>query len=334
MDTSSDDPIASVENGQPVILMPGTQGHTSALEQIYGKRGLPDDYKPVVDLLGRKIKEKDMPVKKGELGLFGENRVMVFRDHLLDFPELNLRVSVIGPPQDTRGFPALFTRAYCTPAKDLYDSDLVVFTGGPDVEPMYYNEEPYPTTSWSEDRDHSDIGVYMQCLDEGIPMVGVCRGAQFLAVMNGAKLFQEIDNHYGDHPIFDVKRKIQLERVSSVHHQCVRPCADMEIIAVAHKATQRWANPEYCVEGRSAELEAFYFRDTCCFGVQGHPEYKDYNGYAKWFLDYLDELVCLNEDIEWRDNHRRLKQEFIDERKLTAGLKIQKPTLAVIEGGE
>ncbi len=333
---SSGEPISSVKNGEPVIYMPGTPAYETALQKLYGQPGLPDGVQPVVDMLGRKIKENEMPVKRGELEPEkGRKRVLVFKDHTVIFPELYLRVYVTGPPEDARGFPNLFCRADCKRAESIDDADLVVFTGGPDVNPEYYGEKPHPCTYVDDERDYSDVATYMQCLDAGIPMVGVCRGAQFGAVMHGAKLYQHIDGHQGDHKLWDCKKKMQLERISSVHHQSVIPCMGMEIIGTARESTVRYRNESTRVEGDTVDVEAFFIRDTCFFGVQGHPEYKGYNAFSKWFLDYINDFTNLNEDLEWRgigkDARLRMKEDYVVERELTKQVK-ERPTLTVVEG--
>jgi len=317
----------------PAILMPGTPEYQSSLELLYGKKGLPEGFQPVVDMLGRKIEEQDrMPVKRGFLDMKkGERSVLVMKDHTLDFPELDLCVKVLGPPWDTRGFPALFVRSYCKGVENIEDADFVVFTGGPDVNPEYYHEKPYKYQG-DEERDYSDIVAYMTCLDQGIPMVGVCRGAQFLAVMNGASLAQDIDGHTGDHSMYDVKNKQWLDKVSSIHHQCVLPCPGMEVLGYTNMSTFKDLNETKRIVSKGPDVEAFFFRDTCCFGVQGHPEYKDYPYFSKWFLDRINDLIILNEDLEWVDKKKRLKSEFLTERQIAKPEIKTKPQLTMIKG--
>lgn len=320
--TSSDNGVVvETSEGVSPILVPGTKEYETALEKIYGKR-------PEIDWLGRKPKsegktvaartgfisprEPTLPLEKEE-----EHHVLVMKDHVLDFPELWFAVHVLGPPEDTRGFATLFGRAMCRKAESIEKADLVVFTGGPDVDPAYYGEKPHMTTYNHPERDYQDIAAYMTCLEQGIPMTGVCRGAQFLAVMNGYKLFQDVNNHNGDHAMWDVQQKMMIERVSSVHHQQVIPGEGMEILGVAHKSTKRWKNDKDYQEAVDlsrpfTDLEAYFIADTCCLGVQGHPEYRDYNAFAKWYLEMLYSYITLNPNLENRDHCMRLKQENID----------------------
>ena len=159
--------------------------------------------------------------------------------------------------------------------------------------------------------------LYKYCYDNGVPMFGVCRGAQFLHVMNGGKLWQDIDNHVGDHAIYDVKAKRTLQTVSSVHHQaCISNKANgMEVIAVSHIARNRWQNERIKVPGQMEDIEAFWYPDTVCFGVQGHPEYRGYYQYLQWTLEKLKELMVENPYLTLQGRCRRLRPDLIAERE-------------------
>lgn len=248
-------------------------------------------------------------------------RVTLMKDHTLEYPDLYLDIFVVGPQWEEQAFAAMFSRARCKKAKSLLEADLVIFTGGIDVDPALYGEEKHESTSFSKQRDDNDMEIYLKCLENGIPMLGICRGAQFLHVMNGGKLYQDIDNHQGEHDMWDVQKRVRLNKVSSCHHQAVIPNSDgFQLIATSSLSNNRWLNPEVCNKGHGIDVEAFVYRDTCCIGIQGHPEYAGYNFFTKWSLDLVNELVIINPDIEWRkadgavSSSRRLKAEFVEER--------------------
>lgn len=245
-----------------------------------------------------------------------ERPVTILPDTTLAFPDLFMEVYIEGDSHEQRRFAEMFIKGKCTKAESPEKADIVVFTGGSDVDPALYGELKHSTTRFDSQRDRDDIKLYAQCFKEGIPMFGVCRGAQFLHVMNGGKLFQDVDGHTGDHSIYDVKKKLHIQRVSSVHHQMVIPdrSLGMEIIADTFKAKNRWKNPEENVKGQMSDVEAFFYPDTCCFGVQGHPEYSGYHQFLQWTLNTINELICENPDLELRGRCRRLRQSIIDQR--------------------
>lgn len=288
--------------------------HQTALEQIYGVRG-----EPVVDLLGRKIDKKQLLLSPPDDVTLPRRRVTLMKDTMLEYPELYLEVFVAGDTavhNDEARFAGMFARAGCKRASSVLEADLVVFGGGSDVNPLLYGESRHESVHFNDNRDQSDMALYVLCLEHGIPMFGVCRGAQFLHVMNGGKLFQDVDGHTGDHAIHDVKNKIHIDKVSSVHHQMVRSnvSGGMEIVAVAGKSRKRYKNHNTHEVGLSSDIEAFFYRDTCCIGVQGHPEYNNYQFYTKWCLDLIQDCVVTNPDIEFEGSTRRIRKELREER--------------------
>jgi gamma-glutamyl-gamma-aminobutyrate hydrolase PuuD len=292
----------------------------TSFELLYGNKGVPQDGARVVDMLGRPLKDAIPPLlaapKKPVVSQQVDRKVTLMRDHTLDYPDLFLEVFVAGDKYEEAAFAQMFSRSRCQRAKSVLEADLVVFTGGVDVDPGLYGEAPHKTTMFNEKRDTDDINLYLMCKDEGIPMFGVCRGAQFLHVMQGGKLYQHVNNHYGDHSMYDVRDQKMIEKVSSVHHQMViqNVTGGMEILGTSVKATERWKNPNDCVVGSSGDIEAFFYRDVCAFGVQGHPEYAGYNYYTKWCLDQINELVVMNPDIAWTNKNRRIRPELLAER--------------------
>lgn len=252
-----------------------------------------------------------------------KHRVSILKDHSLDYPFIGLDVFVAGPALEERQFAEMLARSHCRRAKSVLEADLVIFTGGADVEPAYYGEtDVHEKTHFYTDRDNEDVALYVMCLEDGIPMLGICRGAQFLHVMNGGKLYQDVDKHYGDHPIWDINRKLRIEKISSVHHQMCIANKEMEIIATSCSgdngrgmATERWRNSKECDKGTRADIEAFFYRDTCCIGIQGHPEYSGFNYFTKWSLELIDELVVNNLDVDWIGGNRRIKPDILAQRQ-------------------
>jgi len=234
--------------------------------------------------------------------------VAFVRDTLLTSPELWLDIYV-APDSDAEGalIAEMFSRARCSRADDPLEADLVIFGGGSDVNPALYGEAPHSKTDFNTERDARDIDLWQICIENRIPMFGICRGAQFLHVMNGGKLYQHLDGHVGNHGMWDSFGKQHLSKISSVHHQAVIRNAEMLVIGESGAATCRWKNPEQKVEGRQMDVEAFYYELTGSIGVQGHPEYRGYPEFTKWTLDLIQHLINENPDYELIKNLRRLK---------------------------
>src|SRR5207248_9310684 len=76
-------------------------------------------------------------------------------------------------------------RAWLVPPSDdgveetLDALDGMVFTGGADIEPAQYGEEPHPETfGIRRDRDASELALMQAALDRDMPVLGICRGIQ------------------------------------------------------------------------------------------------------------------------------------------------------------
>lgn len=190
---------------------------------------------------------------------------------------------------------ALMAEAGFTRATRVEEADVVVFVGGSDVDPSTYDEEKLPTTSSSLDRDIVEKTYYHKCVRLGVPMFGICRGAQFLHVMNGGKLWQHVDGHGGnDHDIVDHELGMVVSS-TSLHHQMLIPCPDLQIIATTtHQISDRFlaAGEQVYLKdgGRETEVEAGCFPETGCFFVQGHPEIGCAE-YRSWTMTRLEEFM-------------------------------------------
>lgn len=250
--------------------------------------------------------------------------VTVVRDHVVEFPDLYLDVYLEGPLHDQAGFAEMFARSASKRVTSPLDADIVVFTGGSDVDPSLYNEEKHARTHFNRHRDDVEMRLYLTCLNNGIPMFGVCRGAQFLHVMNGGKLFQDIDGHHGDHGMYSLKDNQFIPTVSSVHHQSCMPNQEggMEILGTVSRSTERWFKANNKEMGKTNDIEAYFYRDTCCLGVQGHPEYRNYPIFTKWCLDAINHYIICNPDTEFRNRNRRIKPDILEQRKLGFGTKL------------
>ena len=76
--------------------------------------------------------------------------------------------------------------------------DGLMLIGGVDLEPSLYGEEPHPTTVDTQpDRDHHEATLFRAALDRGVPVLGVCRGAQLMTAALGGKLHQHLPDVLG-----------------------------------------------------------------------------------------------------------------------------------------
>ncbi len=77
-----------------------------------------------------------------------------------------------------------------TSVLDLLDGLIVI--GGVDVDPQFYGADRHELTSSQPSRDEHDIALTLAALERGLPLFGICRGAQVLNVALGGTLIQHL----------------------------------------------------------------------------------------------------------------------------------------------
>lgn len=245
-------------------------------------------------------------------------RVLLRQDTTVVFPQLYLSVYVHGTDYEARRFAEMFSRSGCFKAERPKDADLVIFAGSDDVSPVLYGEDAdihKMCGRFNVEEDMAGIKMFQHCRRHGIPMMGVCKGAQLLHVCMGGKLYQHVDEHYGDHPILDLRTRSIIEKVSSNHHQMVIPNKGMRVLASTNRANNKWKNGSENDKKVGIDVEAFWYERAGILGIQGHPEYRGYHYFAAWVLEQIDHFIQCNPIFELKDNYRRLKPEFVATRK-------------------
>lgn len=172
--------------------------------------------------------------------------------------------------------------------KDIKTSgrfDLVLFTGGADVNPNYYGEKKGIHTYINEKRDEEERYV-MQHIPNSTPRLGICRGAQFLTVMNGGKLIQHVEGHGTDHEVTLLEKTARNSDeyyfpMSSTHHQMMFPYNlkdhEYQLIGVSRffvsNVYLNGENEQIKIPSSFLEPEIVFYPKTRSLCIQGHPEY-------------------------------------------------------------
>lgn len=183
-----------------------------------------------------------------------------------------------------------------TTVETYQEAELICFTGGADVDPKFYGEDRHPHTYSNIQRDEECFKIYKHCTANNIPMVGICRGSQFLCVANGGSLWQHVDNHAigGSHKATDVLEGYDID-VTSTHHQMMRPEGvegiDFNVLLTANEAFRK----EKVVNGEvvsmlssKPDVESCIWQHTRSLGFQPHPEFNCApNSCTDWFFSKL-----------------------------------------------
>jgi putative glutamine amidotransferase len=85
--------------------------------------------------------------------------------------------------------------AACAAAERL---DAVVLSGGADLVPALYGEDPHEQTQRPEPaRDAYELALLAACASRGMPVLAICRGMQLLNVSRGGTLVQHLPDLAG-----------------------------------------------------------------------------------------------------------------------------------------
>lgn len=160
--------------------------------------------------------------------------------------------------------------------------DGLLLTGGPDLDPLLYDEEPLKELGGiTPDRDFFEIKLTEAMYERDKPIFGICRGSQVLNVALGGTLYQDIyvqheqkllkhgqdapreyPTHFieieKDSKLFEIVKQEKL-RVNSYHHQSVKDAG--KNIYISSRASDTVVESIECKEHPFA------------LGVQWHPEY-------------------------------------------------------------
>jgi len=166
-------------------------------------------------------------------------------------------------------------------SEDIENADLVVFTGGEDINPIHYGRARHPKTFFNDKRDNEEFAAFRVAKFLEKPMVGICRGAQLLCVIAGGRLIQDQDDPLFFHPIITSTNRVLT--MTSMHHQAQFPWdlpkdkyvplawtvgnshhhdGPMERVEMIYEA------PPCC----NREAEIIYYPDIRGLAIQGHPE--------------------------------------------------------------
>ncbi|MEU8813991.1 gamma-glutamyl-gamma-aminobutyrate hydrolase family protein [Actinoplanes sp. NPDC048796] len=75
--------------------------------------------------------------------------------------------------------------------------DGLVLSGGPDLGPEMYGQEPGPHTVVRPARDKAELRLVREALERDVPVLGICRGMQLLTVAAGGSLHQHLPDVLG-----------------------------------------------------------------------------------------------------------------------------------------
>ncbi len=155
--------------------------------------------------------------------------------------------------------------------------DAIVIAGGEDVDPRRYGEAPGPhTTRIDPVRDEFEIGLVLAAMEEGIPVLGVCRGNQVINVALDGSLEQHLEIGVGQsHASYAYPRQHRAHAVDAVPGSIVEGLygTEFHVNSFHHQAVRRLGDGlVVAASARDGVIESIEHRDAPVLGVQWHPE--------------------------------------------------------------
>lgn len=160
--------------------------------------------------------------------------------------------------------------------------DGLLLSGGGDVVPALYDEEPHPLLrSTDPERDRVEGLLTRWALADRLPLLAICRGIQMLNVAAGGSLYQDVQAQCPAAAKHDYLPP-DFERTRLSHHVVTEPGSriahivghEVPVNSLHHQAVRRVA-PGFVVTARAEDgvIEAIEQPDhPYALGVQWHPE--------------------------------------------------------------
>lgn len=193
--------------------------------------------------------------------------------------------------QNAGGIPVLlpFIETNEQAAEILDRIDGLLLSGGADIHPRYFGEEIHPNCGAIEpERDATELALARLAIQRDLPVLGICRGHQVLAVAMGGTLYQDIPaqvpgalqhsqvivpcNHEAHAVTVQPGTRLAglcglTARVNTRHHQAVK------------QVPPGWVASAVAEDGVNEAME--YPAGKFALSVQWHPE--NFTGHASSF---------------------------------------------------
>jgi putative glutamine amidotransferase len=166
--------------------------------------------------------------------------------------------------------------------------DGLMMTGGDDVAPTRYGEQPHPAVVQVDAaRDEFEANLVTAARERNLPILAICRGVQVLNVACGGTLVQDIPTQITGalahqlsvppHRPFSLAHEVWLEKdslLSRLMHERLNDADTCEVNSRHHQAVKAVAAslrvsataPDGVIEALEDPAARF------CLGVQWHPE--------------------------------------------------------------
>ncbi|HNG27797.1 MAG TPA: gamma-glutamyl-gamma-aminobutyrate hydrolase family protein [Chitinophagales bacterium] len=172
----------------------------------------------------------------------------------------------------------------------IKEHGCIILWGGEDISPSIYNQKPKFTSAPAKpsERDKLEMDYAKFAIENKMPIIGVCRGAQLMCCLSGGSLYQHIQDssHHHTHTVktYDDQTLV----TSSAHHQA------LNLKGTKHELLA-WdcnGNRNVLTDTNREQItipEVVYFPETNCLAIQGHPEWmRPTDKFVQWCVKQME----------------------------------------------
>jgi len=184
-------------------------------------------------------------------------------------------------------------------------ADAIVFWGGSDIGTKIYKQVPnkFVVNEKPSVRDLHEISIANEAIKRGIPMIGVCRGAQLLCCLAGGSLLQHIQGHGQNHNVVLCDEDQTTIPVTSSHHQMMILPSDAKILAYAEHRTTGVGEFNRQLDIVHGPEEG-YVPSINDLLIQPHPEWMSQDSdFVNWINKFIENEWGLP-PIDFKDEER------------------------------
>jgi gamma-glutamyl-gamma-aminobutyrate hydrolase PuuD len=201
----------------------------------------------------------------------------------------------------------------------LDSNTTVVFEGGTDIDPRFYQEIRGSWTDLPDEmRDRHEFALFHRAQRKGASIIGICRGAQLCCVAADGKLIQHVAGHRTNshmvalQPCGYIPSEFMLLKAAADHHQLMFP----HVLPADRWTLLGWPYPgniatryfdqfnmQIKMPGDFREPEIIWFRKEKALAIQPHPEWMNADdGFPRYCQHLVKKLIL-------EQQHNREKQQ-------------------------
>lgn len=202
--------------------------------------------------------------------------------------------------------------SYLSKAQDIKQIvekiDGLYLTGGDDIDPKYFNEDPHPNIgAFNPKRDALEMKITKLMLTKNKPILGVCKGTQMLNLAAGGDMYQDIYaqidtdliQHRQKAPRYVATHDVKLIKDSLIYQ--ILGKENIRVNSLHHQAN-RQVGKGFIVSGKAADgvIEAIEsLKHRFVLGLQWHPEMLAIGGNDAFSLKIYEAFIvaCQNKRI-------------------------------------